>query len=123
MRRLIDQPQRRISGIKTVAAIASKLCLIVSVGTAKDSIQTLANRTAIFQTRALLFYWVNSLLVLDLLACAIKITNGEIGTDPDENLLSPFNHLKSANNLLIVSRGNWSKLICDFKGCRLLEEK
>ena len=37
--------------------------------------------------------------------------------------MTAFNHTKRANNLLIVRRGNWSKLIRELKGCRRLEER
>lgn len=40
-----------------------------------------------------------------------------------EKYMTPFNHAKSANNLLIVSRGNWSKLIRELKGSRRLAER
>lgn len=39
----------------------------------------------------------------------------------DVEILSPLNHSKSANNLLIVSQGNWSKLISKLKGHRQIQ--
>lgn len=52
-----------------------------------------------------------------------KINSSEYAPEADKKYLTPFNHPKSANNLLIVSRGNWSKLIRKIKESRRLQER
>ena len=47
----------------------------------------------------------------------------EYAPETGKKYMAPFNHTKRANNLLIVIRGNWSKLIHEVKGCRRLEKR
>ena len=64
------------------------------------------------------------LSLLETLKICNEINNSYFRrSKPWQSHLAPQNHARSGNSLLIVSQGNWSKLICDFKGSRHLKKK
>ena len=117
--------RKSLKRIKTKINCGAKARALFDLNIALCYIECLAKSRARFSGKKKFCFFASLVSITGLKSLNLrnKINSSEYAPEADKKYLTPFNHPKSANNLLIVSRGNWSKLIRKIKESRRLQER